>query len=83
MRAADGASPRRGLVLTVEDDGPGIPDRGKSSLLERGRRLDESKPGQGIGLSVVVELAEAYGGGVEVGRSDLGGARVTVRLPPG
>ncbi len=82
-RAADGASPRRGLVLTVEDDGPGIPDGGENSLLERGRRLDESKPGQGIGLSVVVELAEAYGGGVEVGRSDLGGARVTVRLPPG
>jgi len=82
-RAADAATPRRGLVLSVEDDGPGIPDGDESSLLERGRRLDESKPGQGIGLSVVVELAEAYGGGVEVGRSDLGGARVTVRLPPG
>jgi len=82
-RAGDGASPRRGLVLSVEDDGPGIPDGGESALLERGRRLDESKPGQGIGLSVVVELAEAYRGGVEVGRSELGGARVTVRLPPG
>ncbi|HKL61717.1 MAG TPA: ATP-binding protein [Woeseiaceae bacterium] len=82
-RAADGVSPRQGMVLTVEDDGPGIPDGGESSLLERGRRLDESKPGQGIGLSVVVELADAYRGGVEVARSDLGGARVTVRLPPG
>ena len=82
-RAADGVSPRQGLVLTVEDDGPGIPDGGENSLLERGRRLDETKPGQGIGLSVVVELADAYRGGVEVGRSNLGGARVTVRLPPG
>lgn len=82
-RAEDGVSPRRGLVLTVEDDGPGMPDGEDASLLKRGRRLDESKPGQGIGLSVVVELAEAYRGRVEVGRSDLGGARVTVRLPPG
>lgn len=80
---ADGASgPRRGLLLTVEDDGPGIPDS-QTGLPERGRRLDETRPGQGIGLSVVVELAEAYHGNVEIGRSGLGGAKVTVRLPPG
>ncbi len=81
--AAQSTAFRRGLVLTVEDDGPGIPDGGEAGLLERGRRLDETKPGHGIGLSVVVELAGAYGGTVEVGRSALGGAVVTVRLPPG
>ncbi len=78
--SADG-SPRRGLVLTVEDDGPGIPEGREAALLERGRRLDESKPGQGIGLGVVAELAEAYRGTVSLERSELGGARVTVRLP--
>ncbi|MEJ2603120.1 MAG: ATP-binding protein [Gammaproteobacteria bacterium] len=81
--AADVPTPRRGLLLTVEDDGPGIPEGGETGLLERGRRLDETKPGQGIGLSVVVELAGAYRGTVELGRSPLGGAAATVRLPPG
>lgn len=82
--AADQAgAPRQGLLLTVEDDGPGIPQGEEATLLQRGRRLDETKPGQGIGLGVVAELAEAYRGTVQVGRSTLGGARVVVRLPPG
>jgi two-component system sensor histidine kinase PhoQ len=69
------------MVLVVADDGPGIPDDARDALLQRGTRLDESTPGHGIGLAVVKELAESYGGQLEIAQSDLGGAefRVTVR----
>lgn len=69
------------LQLTVADDGPGIPPEAAEHLLERGMRLDESKPGQGIGLAVVKEIAESYGGRIEISRSDLGGAKVSITLP--
>ncbi len=69
------------LLLTVEDDGPGIPEANIGDVLKRGRRLDESKPGTGLGLSIVSELTREYGGALELGRSDLGGLRVDVRLP--
>jgi two-component system, OmpR family, sensor histidine kinase PhoQ len=69
-----------GFEMTVTDDGPGIPETDAERLLERGMRLDENAPGHGIGLAVVREIATSYGGTVEIGRSDLGGARVTVRI---
>jgi two-component system sensor histidine kinase PhoQ len=71
-----------GMVLTVEDDGPGIPDDAAEALLQRGTRLDESTPGHGIGLAVVKELAESYGGGLSIDKSVLGGARITATIPP-
>jgi len=67
--------------LTVEDDGPGLPEDRREEVLKRGARLDESAPGSGLGLSIVDELARAYGGRVELGRSALGGLKVEVRLP--
>jgi two-component system sensor histidine kinase PhoQ len=78
VQVADARHP--GLVFTVEDDGPGIAVDHRKQVLERGARLDERVSGQGIGLSVVSELAELYRGQVDIGDSDLGGARVTVRL---
>lgn len=69
------------LLLIVEDDGSGIAPEHRQQVLERGARLDERVSGQGIGLSVVRELTELYRGHVEIGDSELGGARVTVRLP--
>ena len=48
---------------------------------QRGTRLDENTPGHGIGLAVVKELAESYGGALEIGRSDLGGAQFTITIP--
>ena len=69
------------LLLVVGDDGPGIPEEAADALLERGTRLDESKPGHGIGLSVVKEIAESYGGRLEIGRSALGGAEFRVTIP--
>ena len=70
-----------GLRLTVEDDGPGVPEEASAALTQRGARFDESTPGHGIGLSIVKDIAESYGGTLSVGRSDLGGARFELGVP--
>ena len=72
---------REGLLLIVEDDGPGIAPEKREHVLKRGARLDEQVSGQGIGLSVVQELAQLSGGDVTIDDSSLGGARISVRLP--
>ena len=69
------------LRLIVEDDGPGLPADQRASVLRRGERLDETAPGSGLGLSIVDELARAYGGKVELGDSELGGLRAVLELP--
>ena len=69
------------LVLTVEDDGPGLPPERREEVLRRGARLDESAPGSGLGLSIVDELAKAYGGSVALGAAEIGGLKVEVTLP--
>ena len=71
-----------GLILTVADDGPGIPKDAADALLQRGMRLDESTPGHGIGLAVVKEIARSYGGRLSIKKSDLGGAEIMVSIPP-
>ena len=71
-----------GMVLTVSDDGPGIPEDAAKALLQRGMRLDESTPGHGIGLAVVKDIARSYGGRLKIGKSDLGGAEIMVSIPP-
>ena len=55
-----------GMVLTVSDDGPGIPKDAADALLQRGMRLDESTPGHGIGLAVVKDIARSYGGRLSI-----------------
>ena len=72
---------RAGLLLEIDDDGPGIAEADRDRVLERGVRADESVDGQGIGLAAVRELVGAYGGGVSLGVSALGGASVRVQLP--
>ena len=70
------------MRLVIEDDGPGIKRNSRMSILTRGTRLDESEEGHGIGLSIVQEITELYGGNIDLGESDgLGGLRVTVVLP--
>jgi len=71
-----------GMVLTVADDGPGIPEDAATALLQRGMRLDEATPGHGIGLAVVKDIASSYGGTLSIRRSDLGGAEIMVSIPP-
>jgi two-component system sensor histidine kinase PhoQ len=80
-RPAAGAQSGGGMLLVVADDGPGIPADAVESLLQRGTRLDESTPGHGIGLAVVKELAESYGGTLEIDRSEMGGAEFRVTIP--
>ena len=81
VRPATGSGSGGGMILQVADDGPGVPDDAVEALLERGTRLDETTPGHGIGLAVVKELAESYGGELRIGRSDLGGAEFRVTIP--
>ena len=69
------------LRITVEDDGPGIPEDRMTDALRRGGRLDESTPGSGLGLAIVMELVSLYGGALELGRSAMGGLRVSLALP--
>ncbi|MBT5221098.1 MAG: GHKL domain-containing protein [Woeseia sp.] len=71
-----------GMRIIVEDDGPGIPEEARAPLLERGMRLDESAPGQGIGLAVVTDVAASYGGTVTISDSTLGGAKISVTVNP-
>ena len=68
------------LRITVDDDGPGLPPEAWAEVMKRGKRLDETKPGSGLGLSIVAELAGIYGGTLVLGRSPLGGARAELSL---
>ena len=68
------------LSVRVGDDGRGIGAELAQELGQRGKRADESVPGQGIGLAVVRETVELYRGTLSVGHSDLGGAQITIEL---
>jgi signal transduction histidine kinase len=77
------AAGRRGtqLLVSVEDDGPGIAPAQRADALRRGGRLDESTPGSGLGLAIVQELAQLYGGGLALDRGASGGLRAVLTLP--
>ncbi len=70
-----------GLVVAVEDDGPGIAAADRDAAFNWGKRLDEAPPGSGFGLSIVRDVAGLYGGEVRLGTSNLGGLRAEIRLP--
>jgi signal transduction histidine kinase len=80
VRAKPEERPDR-FTVVVEDDGPGLPEERRAEVMKRGARLDESAPGSGLGLSIVDELARAYGGEVRLGESSLGGLKVELVLP--
>jgi signal transduction histidine kinase len=69
------------IVVSVEDDGPGIDPALRAAVLERGVRADEAAPGSGIGLAIVRELAELYGGSVTLDSAPGGGLSARLRLP--
>ncbi len=72
---------RRVIRIVVDDDGRGLTPSEREQVARRGRRLDETKPGSGLGLSIVVELAALYGGGVTLGTAPIGGLRAELLLP--
>ena len=74
---------RKGLIVEIHDDGPGIAEAERASVLERGVRADQQTPGQGIGLAVVREIVQRYGGALTIESSELGGALIRTRFPAG
>lgn len=79
LRATAPADPEM-LAVVIEDDGPGIPEDRAREALKRGKRLDESKPGSGLGLSIVTDLVTEYGGSIVLATSDLGGLKAEISL---
>jgi signal transduction histidine kinase len=69
------------VTIAFDDDGPGLPPEARAEALSRGRRLDETKPGSGLGLSIVDELARIYGGSLVLDTSSLGGLSARLTLP--
>jgi signal transduction histidine kinase len=77
-------APNKKVVrIVVDDDGPGLSPADRAQVARRGKRLDESKPGSGLGLSIVLETATLYGGNLNLGSSPIGGLRAELTLPAG
>src|ERR1700733_3864950 len=74
-----GATPM--LRIIVDDDGRGLSAAERAQVSRRGQRLDESKPGSGLGLSIVIDLAALYGGSLTLGSAPIGGLRAELVLP--
>jgi signal transduction histidine kinase len=71
------------VVITVDDDGPGLDKSMRTAVLQRGVRADEAAPGSGLGLAIVRDLAELYGGSIALDSAPMGGVRARLELPAG
>jgi signal transduction histidine kinase len=69
------------FTVLVDDDGPGLTEEERARVVKRGQRLDETKPGSGLGLSIVADLAHLYKGRFELEPSPDGGLRARLQLP--
>ena len=69
------------VLVTIDDDGPGLEPSMRDAVLQRGVRADEAAPGSGLGLAIVCDLVEVYGGTISLGRSPAGGLRARLELP--
>jgi signal transduction histidine kinase len=78
---SDAGDERPTVHIIVDDDGPGLSPQQREQVARRGRRLDETKPGSGLGLSIVVDLASLYGGSLALGTAPIGGLRAELILP--
>jgi signal transduction histidine kinase len=77
------ASAGSAIVITVDDDGPGLEASMRDAVMQRGVRADEAAPGSGLGLAIVRDLAELYGGSIALSASPSGGLRARLQLPGG
>ncbi|NOR19016.1 MAG: two-component sensor histidine kinase, partial [Xanthomonadales bacterium] len=82
-RSIDADDARAGIILQVEDNGPGIAASKRDKLIQRGVRGDERVEGHGLGLAIVLGVVTAYNGEITIDDSDLGGARLSVSLKTG
>lgn len=71
----------QGFELSVEDDGPGIPEERRDQVFGRGTRLDEQTHGHGLGLGIVRDIVDSWGGKLSLLESEWGGLKVAVELP--
>lgn len=71
----------RSVVLSVEDDGPGVAPEHREEIVKQGVRLDTSRGGSGLGLTIVSDLLERHGGEMQLSQSALGGLEVRLMLP--
>lgn len=71
----------RTLTVLVDDDGPGLTQSELEAVVKRGKRLDETKPGSGLGLSIVADLSEMYNGSFALQPAPSGGVRAKLLLP--
>lgn len=73
------------LTITVDDDGPGIPERSRDDVFKPFFRLDEARnldaSGTGLGLAIARDIARSHGGNVTLSDSPMGGLRATIRIP--
>ncbi len=69
------------VVIDVVDDGPGVPDKRISEILQRGHRLDEQKTGAGLGLAIAIKALEAYGAELNLSNERPTGLKLSVRVP--
>jgi signal transduction histidine kinase len=81
VERTNGADSASKLRIIVDDDGRGLSDTERAQVARRGQRLDETKPGSGLGLSIVVDLAALYGGSLTLGKAPIGGLRAELVLP--
>lgn len=72
----------KGVELSLEDDGPGVPEEELAAVLKRGHRLDSTVQGTGLGLAIASDIVDAYGAEMALYRSPLGGLGVKLILPP-
>ncbi|MGH1350016.1 MAG: ATP-binding protein [Methyloligellaceae bacterium] len=77
----EGEEEKAMLHIHIDDNGPGLSEVQMKQAVKRGQRLDESKPGSGLGLSIVAELAHLYNGKFFLQKSNLGGLRAVLQLP--
>jgi signal transduction histidine kinase len=69
------------VVIVVDDDGPGLPAGSLDVVFRVGERLDEQVPGSGLGLPIVRDLAQLYGGQIRLENIETGGLRAILTLP--
>ena len=81
VAAVAGTPALKRVNITVDDDGPGLSAEQRAEVGKRGKRLDESKPGSGLGLSIVADLAGLYRGRLELDEAPQGGLRARLDLP--
>jgi signal transduction histidine kinase len=80
VRGGVDAGARR-TIVAIEDDGPGLPKESMEEVFQIGKRLDERVPGSGLGLPIVRDLAQLYGGTIALETSEMGGLKAVLTLP--